>query len=206
MPAPVSHLAYGELYLRSRPELDGAVFLRGTVFPDIRYLGTIDRAQTHRVGVKLAEVAVETNAWRAGWLLHSWLDERWSGFFVEAGFMTRAENEQPRWQALKLMEADMSRTRLSDPGDVVEVLAGVDDEALEFGVKDTDVRRWGEMVGRQVLAAPTMESKQHLMRELKLDDARIVAVERAARELELEGGWGERLQECWRAIEAEFEL
>ena len=85
MPAPLAHAAYGREYLKRRPELDRRSFMRGTMFPDIRKLAGLPRDFSHRFGVTMRRVDHEADAWWAGSLAHSYLDEAWIGFFAKGG-------------------------------------------------------------------------------------------------------------------------
>ena len=105
MPASLTHIAYALTYRRRRPDdLDEAGLLRGTIFPDVRRAAGIERDLTHRLGVALAEVDSETDAWQAGWLLHSHLDPVWNEFFWSRGLAPDKVMNQLTWRALKMAE------------------------------------------------------------------------------------------------------
>lgn len=75
--APITHLYFAEKWLEQHPPLDEEAqkeFIVGTLFPDIRYLGGVSRAETHCKGVTLEEVRSTEDPFLAGLLLHSYLD------------------------------------------------------------------------------------------------------------------------------------
>src|SRR6266403_3933506 len=144
MPAPITHLVYGQQYLCLRPELDRGAFLRGTIFPDIRYLAGFERSKTHQpFTVANEELDREPSAWRAGYLFHNWLDDAWNEYFVRYGLVFGDPTQTPKWSALKLLEERLVRERIAYVEDVASVLDVADPEAVEFGVKPEILERWG---------------------------------------------------------------
>ena len=93
MPSPIAHIFYAQRFLEQRPAKDTAGFFQGTVFPDIRRLGTIPRSKTHHAGFKFEDVLVAESDWRAGWVFHNWLDEYWSNFFYPDLIPGQVEHE-----------------------------------------------------------------------------------------------------------------
>lgn len=104
MPAPLAHLAHAQAYLRRRPELDVRAVVRGALFPDIRHLAGLGRELTHRSGVTLGEIEVETDGWKVGWLLHNYLDDAWNEYFFQFGLKFGRAEDEMMWLALKLAE------------------------------------------------------------------------------------------------------
>ncbi len=51
-----------------------ALFISGTLFPDIRYSAGLERQQTHEAVVTLETVVQESNAFKAGMHFHCWVD------------------------------------------------------------------------------------------------------------------------------------
>lgn len=78
MAAPFSHIHYGlERFAESGWSPDELrAFVRGTVFPDIRYMGTVSRETTHKRDVTTAMVSAESEPFQRGVLAHSYVDWR----------------------------------------------------------------------------------------------------------------------------------
>lgn len=78
--APATHVYFAEQYLRickpSYTAKEKASFIRGTLFPDIRYLARIARTKTHVKGVSLQEIKNTKDPFVAGKLFHSYVDEQ----------------------------------------------------------------------------------------------------------------------------------
>lgn len=76
---PVMHILTAELFfLHCRPHYTQAqrdAFIRGTLFPDIRYVAGLSRGSTHKKKVTLVEVCAQTDPFTAGKLFHSYIDQ-----------------------------------------------------------------------------------------------------------------------------------
>ena len=107
MPSPVAHLYYSQAYLERHPVSERGAFMRGCVFPDIRYFAQIDRAVTHRRDVSLSQVEEESDAWKAGWLFHSWLViSLGTDYFEQFGINPEDDSFDTKRSALKMLEDD----------------------------------------------------------------------------------------------------
>ncbi len=103
MPALLLHLAYAQAHLAKHPKLGELEVFRASVFPDIRMIALLPREQTHQLGLRLDEIENETDSWRVGWLLHSYLDEAWNEFVGESDEEVDHDSEL-KWRAIKLAE------------------------------------------------------------------------------------------------------
>jgi hypothetical protein len=206
VPSPIAHLVYGQQLLRQRSEISAPAFLRGTIFPDIRYLAQIDRRRTHHPHEATLEVVMaESNAWRAGYLFHNWLDDAWNRFMSQYDLDETNPQHGLTWAALKLLEEPLMRQRLRQITTVVGILSVADPEALEFGLEPVIVKRWGQLVGGTLPAGLTELSRDQFAQDaLHLDAQHIGQIRRRVSELEHEGVWGERLEACWRSLSARF--
>lgn len=78
--APATHVFFAELYFKiCKPhytEKEKAAFIRGTLFPDIRYLANIPREKTHAEDVSLKKIVGMKSPYRAGKLFHSFVDNQ----------------------------------------------------------------------------------------------------------------------------------
>ena len=73
---PITHAFLAELFFKQFPKYDSEeqkAFRLGTLFPDVRYLGTIPREETHFPEMTLEEVLEETNPFLAGMKFHSYV-------------------------------------------------------------------------------------------------------------------------------------
>jgi hypothetical protein len=75
MAAPITHVILAEkMFPKYFSHLNRKKFFVGTCFPDIRYLGVIDREKTHFLHPKLNHIQKE-NSFMAGVMFHSLVDE-----------------------------------------------------------------------------------------------------------------------------------
>ena len=143
MPMPLAHALHARAYLAGRPELDRCTFIRAALFPDVRRLAGWPREQTHRFDVTLDEVGAETDAWKAGWLLHSWLDVAWDDFF-SAGRLGIPELEDGVWrQGLKIFESVGIKAMPDVRAEFLDIFSGEpDDHELVLGVSVSNIVSW----------------------------------------------------------------
>lgn len=74
---PVTHAYLAKRFLYHFPkynEQQQTEFMIGTLFPDIRYLGHIERSETHYDQMPLHKVLRESSAFQAGVKFHSYVD------------------------------------------------------------------------------------------------------------------------------------
>ena len=77
---PVMHIYCAELFFfYCRPhytEKQKEAFIRGTLFPDIRYIAGLPRSSTHTKKVALNHVCAEHDPFKAGMLFHAYVDDQ----------------------------------------------------------------------------------------------------------------------------------
>lgn len=77
--APSMHAFIAELWLDTyqvKDEANRKAMIIGALFPDIRYLGKVSRAQTHTKNVSLKQINDATDYFEKGKLLHAYVDEQ----------------------------------------------------------------------------------------------------------------------------------
>lgn len=92
---PITHAYLAKQFFHLKPtysESDRTAFLIGTLFPDIRYLGCVERCETHYPTMPLQEVLKEPSPFLAGVKFHSFVD-----------------NERIRFLTLNKLDAKLSR-------------------------------------------------------------------------------------------------
>lgn len=158
---PVSHLYYAQYWLKAQnSEISGhekSLFLKGTLFPDIRYLGVIHRSNTHKKHVTLKQVQklLKTDPFLAGMLFHSYLDEE-RAKFVQTYKISRHLRTIPkniRDTFLKFLEDELL-TPHTKTIDILFDLNTVDPRELTFGVEPHDVKRWHRYLQMYLAQSP----------------------------------------------------
>lgn len=143
MAAPIAHvfLAVGFLSVVAG-RFNEKEFIRGTLFPDIRYLKVVQRGQTHFKNISLNDVKKEQNAFKAGVLFHSFVDEEREKFMVAHKVYERLPNFKFTTQALKLAE-DQALMNLVDIKKYSDYFSGaLLLEEQGYGIADEHVHAW----------------------------------------------------------------
>jgi len=76
--APATHVYFAQLWMHLNhidDHEDQSSLIAGTLFPDIRYLGTIKREKTHEKGLTPQKIREEGNKFNMGMKVHAYLDE-----------------------------------------------------------------------------------------------------------------------------------
>jgi len=201
MPSPIAHIYYAREYLARNRRKDSAAFLRGTIFPDVRYIANIDRAITHRRDVSLAEVAQCEDDWTAGVLLHCWVDEAWMAYFEQYGLDPEDQSFDGQRTALKLME-DEQLQRLLDSLNIKQIALGLEGgvEGANYGVAKVAVGNWNELVASLLRAKDTKEARELIMKAMHIAPIVIKRLEEREARMHRSMEWPERVRDCRRVV------
>jgi hypothetical protein len=107
--APATHVAFAQLWQSGYPVEDSHLFIAGTLFPDIRYLGTIPRNKTHEKGLSSKKIRKTASSFKAGMRLHAFLDEKREVFVSNSGILSELKEipKDMRVFFLKLVEDEI---------------------------------------------------------------------------------------------------
>jgi len=139
---PIGHI-FLALQVLAGPlqHFDKQQFIIGTSFPDIRYLGSINRNHTHFKGTTFPMIKTEPNAFRAGMLFHSFVDEKHAAYIKEQKLLSYIPKTSYKTILLKIAEDKVLIPYL----DHEEYVAYFDTILLEettFGIPMDDITRW----------------------------------------------------------------
>lgn len=140
---PYVHIQLAEKFISHYQVKNRRLFLVGTLFPDIRYLGKISRDQTHFKGIGLKEIIEEKSDFIAGMKLHSFVDEIREKFTVTSGIYDYIKRLEPQHHAtlLKLIEDEILwKKQLTST--LVNYLAETSKQEIEFSVPFDMVIKW----------------------------------------------------------------
>ena len=167
---PITHVMLGEQWLaKHAPEYteeQRKLFLLGTVFPDIRYLGTIEREKTHYVKVSLDQVLKEPSAFQRGVLFHSYVDEFREKWIRKYKIENKIKNmdEYRKGTFLKLIEDQILYTRGSW-GKFRQFLLSIPEEEKTYGINDKTLTEWHTGLSLYFAASPELLLSQLSMLE-----------------------------------------
>lgn len=196
MPSPISHLAYAQDFAAIDTPSDLAAYWRGTVFPDIRYLGVIERAKSHRRGVTFYEVRAETASWRRGYLLHNSIDDAWNAYWIQFQLDTDEPAHRAKWMAVKLLEDELVFADIFDKAGVAALLGVADAGALALGVKSRDIERWGAIVGEMLREVPSVQSRARFAGHLDFGAELARIIEEQITLMRADEQWMARIRGC----------
>lgn len=144
---PVTHIYLADQWLQSGASVhaqERSLFLLGTSFPDIRYIVKIDRETTHRVNVTLDQINHAKDAFEAGFLFHSYVDEQREAMVMEWGIydhLQEVAHAQHLASLLKYIEDDILYHRI-DLLYAISCFNQVPEEEKQYGVDLKDLQRW----------------------------------------------------------------
>jgi hypothetical protein len=184
MSAPVSHFVYAQFYLDRHPERDAAAFLAGSVFPDIHYLGTVDRKATHDAKKATAEsMRSESDSWVAGTQHHNRVDDAWR-VYVQKNAPEYLEDELTV-KALKMLEDETTYPMIPDWLPVRVALRVVPNQEQKLVTSDVSLK-WHRLLIKLVVAPPSRERRDNFLRELKYEDEAMDLLDRRVRALRVD--------------------
>lgn len=146
--APITHFYTADLWLEKNPvatESAQNAFFVGCLFPDIRYLGTISRHETHEKDVTAKKIRNTVSPFRAGMLHHAMVDERREHYIKKNNTM-RSLNKIPKKMQvlfLKLLEDEVLWVQELGTR-AQEALAVIEEEEVLIGVELSTVELWHE--------------------------------------------------------------
>lgn len=144
--APATHLFFAQMWLDTHPYYatdDRVAFFIGTEFPDIRYLGTISRKQTHEKNVTIEMIKSSSSPFISGMRVHVFLDIKRKSF-VAKSHLFDAFTDIPKKNHmffLKLLEDEIYWNRI-DTQLILNSLPTTLIEEVEQGVDKETVEKW----------------------------------------------------------------
>ena len=156
MSLQVGHIYYARKFLaQANQPWDEAAFVVGTVFPDIRYLAKLEREVTHFDTVELKEVLTESDAFKAGFIFHSYLDILRDAYFQQQ--LGVKFGQEPAAVISKLIEDQWLHSGIHDWPKVI----GYFDVAYPNETQITSVefvRQWHNLWQRYFRSGPSTKS------------------------------------------------
>lgn len=144
---PYMHALVAEHYLDAQsPPVksdDRELFIIGTIYPDIRYLGVIKRSETHVKSVSPQQIAEESGYFRQGMLLHSWVDEFRQSYIRKTNIKENLQEIPKRLQDsfLKILEDQILQEHYP-LNDMPTLIANIPQEEKDSGIPMTALTQW----------------------------------------------------------------
>lgn len=167
---PVTHAYLAEKwnhYQGHYKEAKKDSFILGTLFPDIRYLGVIERTETHVENPTLKSVTKESNPFLQGKTLHAFVDEerekvtkRWNIY----EHLNHIPGQKYKTTFLKLLEDEIFFQKQAWAL-VKNALEVVDENEKQYKISDENLIKWHELLIKAFTESPS----EHLRTLAKRD-------------------------------------
>lgn len=146
MAAPITHIVLAsKVFDKYFANKDPKKFYVGTSFPDIRYLGVIDRKETHFYNLSINDV-IKDDSFNAGLKFHSLVDEVREHYMVENKVydMFDVPNNDPwiRHSSLKVLEDHLLYEKVINWNNYVSYFNKILEGELLFGVSVDMLEKW----------------------------------------------------------------
>lgn len=158
---PAMHIALGKQWLATYAptytDEEKKLFLLGTVFPDIRYLGVVKRHQTHYKDVTLQKVFETKSPFMRGVLFHSYVDEHREKY-INKHQITKKVSDLPRalqGTFLKAIEDEILHQK-NDWAEFRLYLTSIPEEEKILGITTEALTQWHTGLTFYFSAYPSM--------------------------------------------------
>jgi len=142
MAAPGTHIVLTKKiftkYFSDKIEAD---FYVGTSFPDIRYLGIINRDKTHFKGIQIEDIK-QDESFISGLKFHSIVDEIREQYFHNNGYYKLFPKSDYVTQAMKILEDRVLYHKINDWNEILTFFDKIYKQEKNFGINTSDIKRW----------------------------------------------------------------
>ena len=154
MAAPITHIVLTDIIFdKFFSDKDKDNFYIGTSFPDIRYLGVIDRQKTHFNDVNI-EYLKSLPSFEAGLKLHSLVDKVRDDFVISRGVYASVPQSPFITHALKFFEDKMFYTKRSNWKSIASYFKNSTEDELSIGVAKAHVENWHKFLQTYFSSGP----------------------------------------------------
>jgi hypothetical protein len=155
---PVTHVVLAEMWIDEHcdfSEEQRRDCILGTLFPDIRHLGVVDREVTHLSGVDVALMKQTNDPFLLGLQLHAFVDEFEQRYVRsrQAKLLVADMPHEDRYALLKILEDEVLYTE-KERGYLIHYLDTVIPQEKELSIHSTFVYMWHSLLKRYLREAP----------------------------------------------------
>lgn len=142
MAAPITHIVLAEkIFEKYFADKDKKEFFLGTSFPDIRYLGALDRSKTH-FKVSNIQDTLESSAFLSGMKFHSLVDIVRERFMRNNGLYDLFPKSQVLSMAIKVFEDGILYKRINNWKEIISFFEDINKNEAAFGVSNQNIEKW----------------------------------------------------------------
>lgn len=169
MASQITHIPYGkkvlDKFLKDR-EVDKEKFFVGTVFPDIRYLGSIRREETHKNKPQVEKLRDIKDDFKLGMYAHSMVDYERGRVIEMMGIYEQVDGTQIQRFALKFLEDRVVYDLIDDWDKYRRYLKEPLEEQVEM-VGEEIARRWNKILREYFRQKPNWKTVSKFAKQLK---------------------------------------
>ncbi len=177
MAAPITHIVLSDkIFNKHFSDFSKQEFFIGTSFPDIRYLGVIERHKTHFSNVSFQEIKQKNSFW-AGLLFHSWVDEKEAEYMRLNNIYSLMPHLKHAGHSLKFFEDELLYDKLKDWNGMISFMEEILPEEENFGIEKKFVKKWHLMRQKYFSRKPNIETRKELLRNTIIPEQEIEEIE-----------------------------
>ena len=177
MAAPITHIVLSDkIFNKHFSKFSEQDFFIGTSFPDIRYLGVIERNKTHFSNVSLQEIKQKDSFW-AGLLFHSFVDEAEAQYMRLNNIYSLMLHSKHVGHSLKFFEDELLYDKLKGWDRIVSFMEEISPEELNFGIEEKLVKQWYLMRQKYFSQKPNSKTRKELLRHTIIPRKEIEEIE-----------------------------
>jgi hypothetical protein len=177
MATPITHILLAEkVFSKYFSDKDKGDFYRGTVFPDIRYLGEIKRNETHFKDVALSEIKKESSFF-AGFKFHSLVDKIRERFIREQNLYSFFPSLKHLKVGVKLIEDKLLYPEIKNWDGIRNHFNRFSEEEFSFGVSRNGVEKWHGLLKSYFSKQPEKKTMIKFLSELEMPEGMLEEME-----------------------------
>ena len=171
MAAQITHIALAEkIFDKYFIKFNKRDFYIGTTFPDIRYLGHIQRELSHFKNVSFQDVIKQDNSFKAGVLYHSFIDEFREQWMTDHGIYDLIPRTHRATQAVKFFEDRFFYSDIADWNIIIGFYDEVLEEELDFNMESKVISVWHKALAEYFQSAPSVESMTRIIEAIHIPE------------------------------------
>jgi len=202
MAAPATHIIFAEKFLDNNPSLSRKEFILGTSFPDIRYLGVIQREETHLSPITPELLHDVARPFMAGVAFHNHIDLLRKSYWEDSGLLTDLPQSPYISQALKVYEDMILYDNCTNWSEIGGYFNTVLDEEVDFNISSANIARWHKMLQAYLASKPDPTRVTGLFSAFGFEQSAVDSVGQTLRHLMLRPELPDEITTMYEAVSA----
>jgi hypothetical protein len=164
MAATITHFVladkvFGEFFSHLKKD----EFFIGNIFPDIRYIGAIEKQKTHSDNVSLKNI-IKEDSFNAGAKFHQLTDKVEAKYTEDHDIYSMFTYLEHATQSLKLFSDEILYPKVENWQEYASFFAKILPQEQKFGIADKDILKWHQMVKIYISQKPNQKTRTELIK------------------------------------------